>query len=310
MRITARLKELLKRLIPKSHRYRIRRALAKILTAKSRREFERASKSPEWLGPDDLECLQSKYPPRTGFIPLQDQLKVETTATAKQKAAAQATAELIASLPNSNASTFLELGCRHALVSHALLQYGKSVCGIDLTTEFVDEQIIRDGVEIRKMDASRLEFEDESFDVVFSFNSFEHFSDPESVLREATRVTKTNGFVFLQFAPLYMSPFGLHAINEIGVPYCQLLFPRDLLSSLVVGDTFWNLNGWSAQDFRRLWAKVGKRLKVIKYYEGWDPFHAQLIARYPSCFRSKTDCFDDLIVDKMEILFQKIPERV
>ena len=35
------------------------------------------------------------------------------------------------------------------------------------------------------MDASNLKFEDESFDFVFSYDSFEHFENAEQVLNEA-----------------------------------------------------------------------------------------------------------------------------
>jgi len=35
------------------------------------------------------------------------------------------------------------------------------------------------------------------------------------------------------------------------------------------------------------------------------PFHLDMIVKYPSCFNSKTDCFDDLVVEGIEVLFPK-----
>jgi SAM-dependent methyltransferase len=57
-----------------------------------------------------------------------------------------------------------------------------------------------DRLEVRWMDARRLEFPDESFDVVFSLSSFEHFGGPEDVAaasRELGRVLRPGGHAFV-----------------------------------------------------------------------------------------------------------------
>ena len=71
------------------------------------------------------------------------------------------------------------------------------------------------------------------FDLVCSFNAFEHVADPEAVLREAVRVTKPGGAVYLLFGPLYWSSYGLHASLSITVPFCHVLFERSVLESYV-----------------------------------------------------------------------------
>ena len=55
-------------------------------------------------------------------------------------------------------------------------------------------------LEVRWMDARRLEFPDDSFDVVFSLSSFEHFGGPEDVAaasRELGRVLRPGGHAFV-----------------------------------------------------------------------------------------------------------------
>jgi SAM-dependent methyltransferase len=50
------------------------------------------------------------------------------------------------------------------------------------------------------MDARELEFEDESFDVVFSLSSIEHFGSPRDIARassEVGRVLKPGGYAFI-----------------------------------------------------------------------------------------------------------------
>jgi SAM-dependent methyltransferase len=57
-----------------------------------------------------------------------------------------------------------------------------------------------DRLEVRWMDARRLDFADESFDVAFSLSSFEHFGGPEDVAaaaRELGRVLRPGGHAFV-----------------------------------------------------------------------------------------------------------------
>jgi SAM-dependent methyltransferase len=57
-----------------------------------------------------------------------------------------------------------------------------------------------DRLDVRWMDARRLDFPDESFDVVFSLSSFEHFGGPEDVAcasRELGRVLRPGGHAFV-----------------------------------------------------------------------------------------------------------------
>jgi SAM-dependent methyltransferase len=55
-------------------------------------------------------------------------------------------------------------------------------------------------LEVRHMDARSLEFEDESFDVVFSLSSIEHFGstrDVQQAAREIARVLRPGGYAFI-----------------------------------------------------------------------------------------------------------------
>jgi SAM-dependent methyltransferase len=57
-----------------------------------------------------------------------------------------------------------------------------------------------DRLDVRKMDARALQFEDESFDVVFSLSSIEHFGSPRDIARassEIGRVLKPGGYGFI-----------------------------------------------------------------------------------------------------------------
>ena len=160
------------------------------------------------------------------------------------------------------------------------------------------------------MNAENLDFENESIDCIFSFFSFEHFYNPQRVLEEAIRVIKKNGYIYLSFAPLYMAPWGLHGFESIYIPYSTFLFPIKLIRILAkkinrpLIDP--HLNKWSLEQYRGLWNKFSDRLKIVRYKEYYNLNHLDLIKKYPSCFKSKTNFFENLIVSKIDVLFKKI----
>lgn len=206
--------------------------------------------------------------------------------------------------------TFLDLGCWDGMVCAALQRMGKTATGVDIRPDAFDKRAIDAGAVLVQMDATDLRFENESFDFVFSYGSFEHFAEPERVLREAIRVVKKGGRIYLDFGALYMSPQGLHAYKSVTVPYRQFLFPGELLEAFAAAKglppiDFDTLNKWSLEDYRRLWSRCSDRLRKLRYYEIPDLAHIDLIMKYPSCFASKTRCFDNLIVTSVKVLFEK-----
>jgi len=90
-----------------------------------------------------------------------------------------------------------------------------------------------------------------------------------------------------------MSPWGLHGYKSINIPYSAFLFPMQLIKKfskiievlVPLGKS--QVNKWSLEDYRKLWERY-------------------LIKLYPSCFKSKTNFFDNLIVDRIDVLFKKI----
>ena len=187
---------------------------------------------------------------------------------------------------------------------------GKKTTGIDLVGKF-DKRAIERGAKFFNMDATNLKFKNESFDFVFSHDAFQYFLHPEKVLQEAIRVVKKGGFIFISFGPLYMSPHGRHAYRSITIPYCHFLFPNELIEKYIekkglkpLADVTYNK--WSLENFIKLWEYYTHQLEVIKYKEFSDLNHLDLIMKYPSCFKSKTKFFENLIISSISVLFKKI----
>lgn len=72
-------------------------------------------------------------------------------------------------------------------------------------------------------DAQDIFFRDDWFDIVFSLNAFEHIPDPAKALREAIRVTRPGGMVYLRFDPVWTADSGSHFLHHIGAPWAHLL---------------------------------------------------------------------------------------
>ncbi|HEY0976145.1 MAG TPA: class I SAM-dependent methyltransferase [Flavobacteriales bacterium] len=253
---------------------------------------------PAWLGRTELEELCRTYaaPPSYGY-----------GADALEERGRQRAKELMAAHPE--ARRFLDLGCLDGMTAAALQQAGKDGHGIDLV-EQLDPRAAAAGVRFRRMDAMALEYPGDHFDVVHSFNAFEHFGDPAQVLREALRVTRPGGRVHLHFGPLYGSAKGLHAYYKIPVPYCQFLFPLELMNTYLTERGVEPLdpghcNGWTVQQFRDLWSSMRDRADILEQAEYYHTADLDIVRRFPSCFQGKVQQFDDLIVNNLRVVLRK-----
>lgn len=153
-----------------------------------------------------------------------------------------------------------------------LARAGARATALDLSDALFDTRARRAGVRLVQADAAEMPFGEAEFDVVCSFSAFEDVTDPEAVLREAIRVTKPGGAVYLLFGPLYWSSYGLHAMRSITVPFCHLLFERPALESYVDAHDlepipFETLNGWTLGQFRDLWRRHAASLEPEMYRE-------------------------------------------
>lgn len=66
----------------------------------------------------------------------------------------------------------------------------------------------------------------ESFDVVISQNSFEHFPEPEMVLNEMSCLLSSSGVILITFGPPWLAPYGSHMHFFCKVPWINILFPE------------------------------------------------------------------------------------
>lgn len=96
----------------------------------------------------------------------------------------------------------LEIGCGSGsdLEIFSKIKEIKKIIAIDLgenIKELAERYKGRKDIDIHRGNALYLDFDDEKFDVIYSFGVFHHTSDPIKCISEAQRVLKKNGAIFL-----------------------------------------------------------------------------------------------------------------
>ena len=80
-------------------------------------------------------------------------------------------------------------------------------------------------LEFRLSEPTRLPWDDNSFDVVFSWSTFEHVAEPIPLLRDIHRVMRPLGVLMIQLWPLFHSQHGSHLWQYFPEGFVQLLCP-------------------------------------------------------------------------------------
>jgi ubiquinone/menaquinone biosynthesis C-methylase UbiE len=171
----------------------------------------------------------------------------------------------------------LEVGCGHGGISCFLAACGaRRVVGIDLNLRSLEWARKLAGrlsahfgpsaylpVEFLEMDAYRLTFDDEAFDVVVSENSFEHFVHPEQVMREAFRVLRPGGTLLVPIFSSIYSKYGLHLKHGLKLPWANLF--------------------WSEKTIiRAMYRLAAERPELYEFYPGLNgnPMHVRDLRKH------------------------------
>ena len=106
-----------------------------------------------------------------GYHQMIDDLEVEVTA------------------PYARDARVLELGCGTGLILARIAEFAEEAVGIDLSEGMAQRARDR-GLDVRIGSVCDLPFEDDRFDLTYSFKVLAHVPDIEAAIREAARVTR------------------------------------------------------------------------------------------------------------------------
>ena len=299
------IKKIIKKIIPEVLVTAAKNKYYKLKSAKAKKVFDVASASPDFLNKEMLEQLHRKYKFDTYVSYDADALLLrgaERAEEMKQKIGAAF----------SSIKTCLEIGCGDGMVSSVLSQNGIRCTALDYDNYLFDKRAAKNNVEFIISDAAKIPLESETFDFVFSYNSFEHISKPDDAFIEALRMVKKNGYLFLSFNPLYPSTYGFHAYKSTQIPYLQIMFRENDIVNFIsennlpdISFSLKYLNKWSITQFRELWKKNMDKFTIEMNNEIPNYFGVDLISKYPSCFKSKSTHLDDFIISGIELLVRK-----
>jgi SAM-dependent methyltransferase len=107
----------------------------------------------------------------------------------------------------------LDAGCGAGMAAALSASLGAAVSGLDASDALLE--IARErtpGGDFRQGDLEALPFDDDSFDVVTGFNSFQYAGDAAQALREAGRVTRPGGKIVIM---TWGEPAGMEAAGHV-----------------------------------------------------------------------------------------------
>ena len=174
----------------------------------------------------------------------------------------------------------LDFGCGWGWQAVSMVRQGaRFVVGID---------VVRENLEKGKALANSYQLTDDqirfvdrldgysSFDVVLSCSSFEHFSEPESILQQMRSAASPSGTVIISFAEPWYSPYGSHMSLFTKLPWVNVLFSEKTVmkvrenfrqdGAIRYEEVQGGLNRMTLAKFERIIHRSGMKVEWQRYY--------------------------------------------
>jgi ubiquinone/menaquinone biosynthesis C-methylase UbiE len=122
----------------------------------------------------------------------------------------------------------LEIGCGTGIILSQVNKFTKESWGIDLSSGML-EAAKKKNLHVKEANAVNIPFDDEEFDVVYSFKVLAHIPNIKEVIAEIYRVLHPNGLAILEF----YNPISFKALmNKIAGATDQVYIRYDSLSDI------------------------------------------------------------------------------
>jgi SAM-dependent methyltransferase len=166
-------------------------------------------------------------------------------------------------------SPMLDVGCGVGVYVNRFRQEGIASFGADLEWEHLRDAAAA-GTPAAASPAEALPFTDGSFGTVLLHEVIEHFADDAAALREAVRVTRPGGRLFI-FAPNRLYPFETHGVY-LGKRYVFGNIPLvGYLPDALRRRLSPHVRAYTVGGLRRLLAPLPVRvLRHVQIYPGYD----------------------------------------
>jgi SAM-dependent methyltransferase len=140
-------------------------------------------------------------------------------------------------LPIDSSRSYLDMGCGTGELTIALAQRGAGrITGVD----FLPRSIATARTHAARLGIGNAQFvcadlhrwqAPERYDVLLSFDAFEHIDEPRAFLRRMKELAKPGGVAVVCFGPLFHSPFGDHmwGFFRVQLPWRGVLFSENAM---------------------------------------------------------------------------------
>ncbi|HUE69833.1 MAG TPA: class I SAM-dependent methyltransferase [Pirellulaceae bacterium] len=256
---------------------------------------------PATISMEQARVLQGQFPRRDGYRYDREAKRARATGRADS---------LLEVTRGVSVHRCLEFGAGDGHVALELTGRGLHCDTADIV-DWRDEEVRQSGVRHCEARDNTLSCDEAEYDLVFSYNTFEHVEDPEAALRELVRVVRPGGVIYLSFGPLFNAPFGLHAYRTVYFPYPQFLLDADNVEQFVAQfgiedlgcrrNTFQYVNGWSMARFKELFSRadLGVSRSVVETIADYSA--VGMIYRHLPCFVNRGVDFDELTTDSLVV---------
>ena len=181
----------------------------------------------------------------------------------------------------------LEVGCSDGLPCDIVArEQPASVVGVDMldTVGLLYQNPL---VTYRKLDATTLPFEDNSFDLVYSIATFEHVADPLAAFNEMKRVLRPGGYGYVQTAPFYYTPFGHHMFGYFDdYPWIHVRLSKaeiiDYARKSGIAAKIESVRGGSAENYIEAMINLHHVNGKLLHEYGVEEFGVSLMSRSPA----------------------------
>lgn len=182
----------------------------------------------------------------------------------------------------------LDLACGNGYGSSLLANSTENiVVGGDIDSNSIKEctsRFKRKNLEFNQMDGTKIDYEDDYFDVVISFETIEHTKDYFNMLGEFKRVLKKDGLLILSTPNrLITSPNGI-IINPFHTQEWSLIELTDVLNKIFINT---NVYGQQFTRYNKI-DKIAKYAENFLYMRGIRKIPIKIQNRLMNVFGQKT----------------------
>ncbi len=216
-------------------------------------------------------------------------------------------------IPDANfQESYCDVGCGNGEMPLVAVDLGcKCSVGIDVNPDWAGVKLSERtkaysrGLYLYKLDLLKEKYE-KQFDLVTSYASFEHFKNPAAMLEKMCELVKPDGYLYIEFSPIWRSADGHHQYRHIQFPYYHLVFNEkvinDYYSENGIKDMFF-YNKWSAFDYLVLFLRQ-PQMRVVFFEPHYCYRDYYFVERYQDLFVGYSR--EDLVVSGFTVVFQRI----